>query len=61
MINNCVHDIKYAVVGKNGSLEWKNQVGLKHAANVCLMASSEDDMNVIMDKVNECVIWLDGE
>ena len=29
VINNCVHGIKYAVVAKEGSLEWKRQAG-KH-------------------------------
>ena len=27
-----------------------------HADDVCLMVNSEDDMKVIMEKVNECVV-----
>ena len=51
LISNCVHGVKYAVVGKDGVMEWKSQ-----ADDVCLMASSEKDMKVIMEKVNECVV-----
>ena len=37
-------------------MEWKSQSGLLYADDVCLMASSEEDMKVIMEKVNECVV-----
>ena len=33
--------------------------GLLYADDVCLMASSEEDMKVIMEKVNECVVEYD--
>ena len=56
MISNCVHGVKYAVVGKDGVMEWKSQAGLLYADDVCLMANSEEDMKVIMEKVNECVV-----
>ena len=56
VINDCVHGVKYAVVGKDGVLEWKSQAGLLYADEVCLMANSEEDMKVIMEKVNECVV-----
>ena len=56
MIINCVHGVKYAVVGKDGVMEWKSQAGLLYADDVCLMANSEEDINVIMEKVNECVV-----
>ena len=49
------HGVKYAVVGKDGSLEWKTQSGFQCADDVCLMATNED-LNVIMEKVNESVI-----
>ena len=39
--SNCVHGVKYAVVGKDGVMKWKNQAGLLYAADVCLMANSE--------------------
>ena len=55
MISNCVYGVKYAVVGKDGVMEWKSQAGLIYADDVCLMANSEEDMNVIMEKVHECV------
>ena len=55
VISNCVHGIKYAVVGKDGVMEWKSQTGLLYADDVCLMANREEDMKVIMEKVNECV------
>ena len=56
MISNCVHGVKYAVVGKVGVMEWKSQAGLLYAYDVCLMINSEDDMKVIMEKVTECVV-----
>ena len=56
MISNCVHGVKYAVVGKDGVMEWKSQAGLQYADDVCLMANSEEDMKVIMEKVHECVV-----
>ena len=60
MISNCVHGVKYAVVGKDGVMEWKSQAELLYADDVCLMAiyiyNSEEDMKVIMEKVNECVV-----
>ena len=42
-------------MGKDGVMEWKSQAGLLYADDVCLMANSEEDMKVIMEKVNECV------
>ena len=56
VIRNCVHGVKYAVVGKDGVKEWKSQAGLLYADDVCHMANSEEDMKVIMKKVNECVV-----
>ena len=58
MISNCVHGGKYAVVGKDGVMEWKSQAELlsRYAGDVCLMASSEEDIKVIMEKVNVCVV-----
>ena len=38
------------MVSWNGS----SQAGLLYADNVCLMANSEEDMKIIMEKVNEC-------
>ena len=55
VISNCVHGVKYAVVGKDGVIEWKSQAGLIYADDMCLMANSEEDIKVIMEKVNECV------
>ena len=37
-------------------MEWKNHAGLLSADDVCLMASSEEDIKVIMEKVNVCVV-----
>ena len=59
VISNCVHGVKYAVVGKDGVMEWKSQAGPLYADDVCLMASSEENMKVIMEKVNECVVEND--
>ena len=56
MISNCVHGVKYSVVGKDGVLEWNSEAGFLYADDVCLMASSEEDMNAITEQVNECMI-----
>ena len=32
------------------------QTGFQYSEDLCLLVSSEEDMNVIMEKVNECVI-----
>ena len=48
VISKCVHGFNYAVVGKDGVMEWKSQAGLLYADDVCLMANSEEDMKVIM-------------
>ena len=56
VIINCVHGVKYAVVGNDGVMEWKSQAGLLYADDVCLMANIKEDMKVIMEKVNECVV-----
>ena len=40
----------------NGVIEWKSQAGILYADDVCLMASSEEDMKVSMEKVNACVV-----
>ena len=51
-----MHGITYAVVGQDGSLEWKRKAWFQYADDVCLMASRVEDMNVIMKNSNECVI-----
>ena len=56
VISNCVHGVKYAVVGNDCVMEWKSLGGHLYADDVCLMVSSEEDMKVIMEKVNECVV-----
>ena len=42
------------MVGNDGSHEWKRQAGFLYADNVCLIASREEDMRVIVEKVNKC-------
>ena len=46
-------------MGKDGVMEWKSQAGLLYADDVCMMANSEEDMKVIIEKVNECVVEYD--
>ena len=38
VITNCVHGFKYAVMGKDGVLEWKRHAGFLYVDDVCLMA-----------------------
>ena len=49
-MHKCVHGVKYAVVGMDGSLEWKSQAGFQYVDDVCPMANSEEDVNVIIEK-----------
>ena len=56
VIINCVHGVKYAVVGKDGVMEWKSRAGHLYANDGCLMDNSKEDMKVIMEKVNECAV-----
>ena len=56
MISNSVHGINYAMVGTYGVMEWKSRTRLLYADDVCLMTSSEEDIKVIMEKVNACVV-----
>ena len=56
VISNCVHGVNCAVVGKDSVMEWKSHAGLLYADDVCPMANSEEDVKVIMAKVNECVV-----
>ena len=37
-------------------MERKSQAGFLYADDVCLMASSKDDIKVVMEHVNTCVI-----
>ena len=55
-LDNCVHGVNYAKSGKDDGLEWRSQSGFQYADDGCPMASSEEDMSVIMEKVNDCVI-----
>ena len=41
------------MVGTDCVMEWKSQAGLLYADDVCLMANSEEDMKVIMEKLND--------
>ena len=59
VISNCVHGVKYAVVGNDGVMEWKSQARLLYSDGVCLLASSKEDIKVIMEKLNECVVEND--
>ena len=56
MKSYCVHKIKYVGMGMNGVIEWKIQAGFIYADDMCLMTSSEEDMKVIMEQMNECMV-----
>ena len=43
-------------MGKDGVMKWKSQAGLLSADDVCLMASSEQDIKAIMEEVKACVV-----
>ena len=43
-------------VESNYCIKVEEQAGILYSDDVCLMASREEDMKVIMEKVNECVV-----
>ena len=51
-----MHGVKYAVVGKDDVVKWKSQSRLLYADHLWLMASIEEDIKVIMERVNSCVV-----
>ena len=58
-----LHDLQCVNAGRGckrrpygRGMECKNQSEFIYEDDVCLMASSEDDMNVTMEQVKECVI-----
>ena len=46
----------HGVMGNDDVMEWNIQTGFLYAVVVCLMASIEDDMKVIMEQLNARVI-----
>ena len=45
---------EYLVVNKDGVIE-KSQAGFLYADDVCLMASNEQDMQIIFDNISGCI------
>ena len=56
VIGNCMHGVKYAVVGKDGVMEWKSQAGLIYVVDVCPMVNSKENMKVIVERGIACVV-----
>ena len=51
----CKQGFKYLVVNKDGVIERKSQAGFMYADDVCLMASNEQDMQMIFDNISACI------
>ena len=49
---------KYLVVNKDGVIEKKGQAGFLYADDVCLMASNEQDMQMIFDNISG--LWYES-
>ena len=43
------------VANKDGLIEKKSQAGFLYADDVCLMASNEQDLQMIFDKISGCI------
>ena len=54
-ISACKQGFKYMVVKKDGVIEKKSQAGFLYAYDVCLMASNEQDLQMILDSISGCI------
>ena len=54
-LSACKQGFKYMVVNKDGVIEKKSQSGFLYADDVCLMASNEQDMQMIFDDISGCI------
>ena len=54
-VSVCKQGFKYLVVNKDGVIEKKSQDGLLYTDDVCLMASNEQDLQMIFDNISECI------
>ena len=60
LMSNCVHGVKYAVVGKDGVMEWKSQAGLLYVDDLCLMARRGHKSNYGESECTCGRIWLES-
>ena len=51
----CKQCVKYLVVNKDGVIEKKRHTGFLYADDVCLMASNEQDLQMIFDNISGCI------
>ena len=54
-ISACRQGSKYIVVNKEGVIEKKSQAGFLYADHVCLMASNDQDLQMIFDNISGCI------
>ena len=47
------------MVNKDGVIEKKSQAGFLYADDVCLMASNEQDMQMMFDNISGCLCEYD--
>ena len=54
-LSACKQGIKYMVANKDGVIEKKSQAGFLYADDLCLIASNEQDMQIIFDNISGCI------
>ena len=54
-VSACKQGFKYMVVNKDWLIEKKSQAGFLYADDVCLMASNEQNLQMIFDNISGCI------
>ena len=55
ILSACKQCFKCIVVNKDGVIEKKSQAGFLHTDDVCLMASNEQDLQMLFDNISGCI------
>ena len=56
-VAQCKHEFKYLMLGQgqDGMTVEKSQAGFLYADDVCLIASNEQDLQIIFDSISGCI------
>ena len=55
VIEHSVHGFRYSVIKEDGSVDVRVRSGFMYADDICLIASSEEKLQSIMNELNGCV------
>ena len=54
-VAQCKHGFKYLIVDRDGMTVEKSQAGFLYADDVCVIASNEQDLQMIFDSISGCI------